>query len=97
VITSPTQARHAIRYVLSNWRRHREDRDGLAATWLVDPFSSGILFPDWLELQGQPWMWPMRDTYDPLVVRRPQSWLLREGWMRAGGPISAREVPGDRR
>jgi len=96
VITSPTQARNAIRYVLSNWRRHKEDRSGLAATWLVDPFSSGILFSDWLELQDQPWMWPMRDTYDPLVVRAPRSWLLAEGWKRAGGPISAREVPGER-
>jgi len=97
VITSPTQARNAIRYVLSNWRRHKEDREGLPSTWLVDPFSSGILFPDWLELQDQPWMWPLRDTYDPLVVRTPRSWLLAEGWKRAGGPISAREVPGERR
>ncbi len=97
VITSPTQARNAIRYVLSNWRRHKEDREGLPSTWLVDPFSSGILFPDWLELQDRPWMWPIRDTYDPLVVRTPESWLLREGWRRAGGPISAREVPGEQR
>jgi len=97
LITSPTQARNAIRYVLSNWRRHKEDRQGLPSTWLVDPFSSGILFPDWLELQDQPWMWPLRDTYDPLVVRTPRSWLLAEGWKRAGGPISAREVPGERR
>jgi len=93
VITTPTRAHHAIRYVLSNWRRHKEDRCGLAATWLVDPFSSGILFPDWLELQDRPWMWPIRDTYDPLVVCRPESWLLREGWTRGGGPISARDVP----
>ncbi len=97
VITSPTQARNSIRYVLSNWCRHKEDREGLASTWLVDPFSSGILFPDWLELQDQPWMWPMRDTYDPLVVRSPRSWLLAEGWKRAGGPISAREVPSKQR
>jgi len=93
VITSPTQARNSIRYVLSNWRRHKEDREGLASTWLVDPFSTGILFPDWLELQDRPWMWPIRDSYDPLVVRRPESWLLREGWTRGGGPISARDVP----
>ena len=97
LITSPTQARNAIRYVLSNWRRHKEDREGLPSTWLVDPFSSGILFPDWLELQDRPWMWPIRDTYDPLVVRTARSWLLAEGWKRAGGPISAHEVPGERR
>lgn len=40
-------------------------------------------------------MWPIRETYDPLVVRRPQTWLLREGWKRQGS-ISAREVPGKR-
>jgi REP element-mobilizing transposase RayT len=93
VIRTPTQARHAIRYVLSNFRKHGEDRDGLSSTWLVDPFSTGILFPDWQELQDQAWMWPIRATYDPLVVRRPQGWLLREGWKRGGGPISARDVP----
>jgi len=94
VITSPTRARHAIAYVLNNWRKHNEDRSGQARTWLVDPFSSGSQFPDWLELQDRPWMWPVRETYDPMVVRRPASWLLREGWKRGGGAISARDVPG---
>jgi REP element-mobilizing transposase RayT len=93
VITTPTRARHAISYVLGNWRKHGEDRHGQASAWLVDPFSTGILFPDWQELLDQPWMWPIRETYDPLVVRRPRSWLLREGWKRGGGPISARDVP----
>jgi len=58
VITTPTRARHVLGYVLGNWRKHGEDRDGLARTWLVDPFSSAILFPDWKELEDQPWMWP---------------------------------------
>ena len=93
VITSPTRARHAIGYVLSNWRKHGEDQQGLASTWLVDPFSTGILFPDWKELEDKAWMWPIRATYDPLVVRRPRTWLLAEGWKLAGGAISAREVP----
>lgn len=93
VITTPTRARRAISYVLGNWRKHGEDREGLPSTWLVDPFSSGISFPDWKELEDQEWMWPLRETYDPLMVRRPQSWLLRDGWKKAGGPISARDVP----
>jgi REP element-mobilizing transposase RayT len=96
VIRSPRQARHVISYVLNNWRRHSEDQRGLASTWLVDPFSSGISFPDWVEREGESWMWPIRETYDPLVVRRPQSWLLREGWRKAG-TVSYREVPGPRR
>jgi len=97
VITTPTRAHRALGYVLSNWRHHNEDRQGVASTWLVDPFSSGILFPDWKELEGEAWMWPIRETYDPMMVRRPQSWLLREGWKRGGGAISARDVPGERR
>jgi REP element-mobilizing transposase RayT len=94
VITTPTQARHALGYVLGNWRHHHEDQQGLPSTWLVDPFSSAISFPDWAELEGRPWMWPIRDGYDPLMVRRPTSWLLREGWKLGGRAISARDVPG---
>jgi REP element-mobilizing transposase RayT len=95
VITSPTRARHALSYVLSNWRRHGEDRRGLASTWVVDPYSSAISFPDWKELAEKAFMWPMRETYEPLMVRRPQSWLLSEGW-RLCGSISARDVPSRR-
>jgi hypothetical protein len=92
VIRTPTQARNSLSYVLNNWRHHSEDRGALSATWLVDPFSTGILFPDWNERQDEPWMWPMRETYDPLIVRRPTTWLLAEGWKKAG-PISCHEIP----
>ena len=95
VITSPTRMRHALSYILNNWRKHCEDRQGLASTWLVDPYSSGIAFPDWKELEGKAFMWPVRATYDPLVVRRPQSWLAREGWKRCGS-ISVHDVPSKR-
>src|SRR5215475_227325 len=53
VITSPTRAHHALSYVLGNWRHHGEDQQGQARTWLVDPFSSGISFPDWKELEDK--------------------------------------------
>lgn len=76
-------------------RKHREDQGRLASTWLVDPFSSGISFPDWKELEDKDVMWPIRATYDPLVVRRPASWLLREGW-KLRGEISGRDVPSRR-
>ena len=84
--------RNLIRYVLCNWRHHGEDREGLPSAWLADPFSSAISFPDWAELEGKALMWPLRETYDPLMVRRPAGWLLREGWKREG-TISARDVP----
>ena len=95
VITSPTRARHAIAYVLGNWRKHGEDQHGAARSWLVDPFSSAISFPGWKELEDKPFMWPIRETYDPLFVRMPESWLLREGWKLCGS-ISAHDVPSKR-
>jgi hypothetical protein len=96
VIKSPRQARNTLSYVLNNWRKHREDQAGPPATWLVDPFSSGISFPDWKEMEGRDVMWPVRDGYEPLMVRRPTSWLLREGWKKSGA-VSALEVPSLRR
>jgi len=95
VIKSPTRARHALSYVINNWRKHGEDQRGAARTWVVDPFSTGILFPGWQELEGKAFMWPMRETYDPLIVRRPASWILREGWKRAGS-IIVHDVPSKR-
>jgi hypothetical protein len=43
-----------------------------------------IVFPDGQELQDKAWMGPIRETYDPLVVFRPRTWLLSEGWKLAG-------------
>jgi len=96
VITSPRRARHALGYILGNWRKHKEDQQGLASTWLIDPFSTAILFPDWKELQDKALMWPIRTTYDPMIVFRPRTWLLAEGWKLGGGVISARDVPSKR-
>ncbi len=96
VIRSPTQARHALSYILNNWRKHVEDRSGVLSAWLVDPFSSGCLFADWQEFSDNDVLWELPSTYEPLIVVPPQSWLLREGWKLAG-TISAREVPSKRR
>ena len=50
------------------------------------------LFEGWKELDGATKSWPLRDTYDPLVVYLPKTWLLREGWRRHG-LIRVGEVP----
>jgi len=94
VIRSPRYARNVLAYVLSNWRKHREDQHGLARSWLVDPFSTAVLFAGWKELEGQP-PWTIRAGYQPLIVTAPQSWLLTAGWRRHGA-ISVHEVPGRR-
>jgi len=93
VITSPTQAHRTIRYVLSNWRRHGEDRVGVAKTWLVDPFSTGSAFDGWAERRDPRVRWPGCEDGEALRVVLPRTWLLAVGWKRIG-EISARTVPG---
>jgi REP element-mobilizing transposase RayT len=93
IITTPTRARHALNYVINNWRKHREDRADMARSWKIDPFSTAVMFPGWEEYGEQAFLWRGPPTYDPLVVYQPRSWLLREGYLRGGPPISVREVP----
>ena len=93
IITTPTQARNTLAYVLNNWRKHQDDRARYARTWNVDPFSTGALFWGWKERDGATLFWRLRDTYEPLMVFLPRTWLLREGWKRGGGLIGFREVP----
>ena len=93
IITSPRQARHALNYVLGNWRKHKEDRAPKLADWKIDWFSSAVMFPGWAEYDDEAFLWRGPDTYDPLVVYQPRTWLLRAGWKKGGPPISYREVP----
>jgi len=95
VIRTPKQARHELAYVLNNWRKHGEDRRGTARSWKIDPFATGWLFQGWKERQDEPFAWKLRDTYDPMPVWWPKTWLLTEGWRRHG-LISIHEVPGAR-
>ena len=91
ILKSPTQVRNAVRYVLCNWRHHGADR---GRTWLVDPFSSGVRFAGWKELEGRLWFWKPPPTYEQMLTWLPKTWLLAHGWQRIGA-ISARDVPGE--
>ena len=95
IIETPRQARRALAYVLNNWRKHREDRADHTRTWNVDPFSTGVGFLGWKEREDAEVLWKIRESYDPLVVYLPRTWLLRVGWMKHGR-ISWDEVPGPR-
>ncbi len=94
-LTTPRAVRHALSYVLNNWRHHHEDRASFARTWRVDPYSSGVAFPDWKELEDSPFLYRPPPTYFPLLVWRPRTWLLAKGWQQFHPLISVREVPGD--
>lgn len=93
IIQTPTQARNAIAYALGNWRHHGEDRGEIARTWKFDWFSSAVSFTGWAEY-GQP-DFPRQgpDSYIPLRVDPPRTWLLSVGWRRGGPPISCTDVP----
>jgi REP element-mobilizing transposase RayT len=92
IITTRKQARHTLNYVLNNWRKHREDQGQLQRTWKVDPFSTGAQFGGWKELEDAVVMWPLPETYRPLVVYLPRTWLLTDGWQMYG-LLRTREVP----
>jgi putative transposase len=90
VLQTPRQVRACVAYVLNNWRRHREDR-GRGRRWMLDPFSSGISFGGWKELDGVFGFRPP-PGYSSLIVWFPKTWLLSTGW-RKHGRIGAFEVP----
>ena len=77
-ITSPTQARNAISYIVNNWRHHRCDR---YRDWRTDPYSSAHA------------LWSLPQHAERLPVVRPATWLLTDGYKR-GDPIHPDEVPG---
>jgi REP element-mobilizing transposase RayT len=86
IIKNRRQARHALAYVLNNWRKHRES--DFEPSWEIDPFSSASSFDGWREAIEP---WPA--SYQPLPVWKPKVWLLSEGW-KIYGLISTTEVPG---
>jgi REP element-mobilizing transposase RayT len=95
IITSPRQARHALSYTLNNWRKHKEDQGFPMREWKIDWFSSAAMFPGWAEYppyEEDPFLCCAPETYDPLIVYQPRTWLLREGWKKSSS-ISCQEVP----
>jgi putative transposase len=91
VLDTPRRARHALAYVLNNWRRHREDVAGSSQRRAaVDPYSSAISFDGWRD-HATPFAFPR--GYEPLAVSPPSCWMLTTGWRRHGA-IDLREVPG---
>ena len=55
IIKNRRQARHALAYVLNNWRRHGEHRVKELRGFAIDPFSSAINFDGWREPMDVHW------------------------------------------
>jgi len=91
IITSRRRARHALAYVLNNWRKHKEHREPMLRNHAIDPFSSGPSFEGWRDVGDALDVLP--DSYEPLPVWHPKTWLLAEGW-KLYGLIATAETPG---
>jgi hypothetical protein len=79
VLSTPSEVRRAIAYVLLNFRKHLRASPG------IDPRSSASAFDGWAGAPDRP------GFYGP--VARPRTWLGAIGWRRAGGPITFDEAP----
>lgn len=86
ILETPTEVRRALVYVINNARRHGPGREWLAWDW-IDPCSSACYFDGWT--LGKPR--PPDEGPRPCVA--PATWLLAEGWRRAGGLIAPDETP----
>jgi REP element-mobilizing transposase RayT len=78
-LRTPRETRFALRYVLSNFRKHGQRTSG------VDPCSSGAWFDGFRER--------LPPAHGPPVVVRARTWLARRGWRRFG-LLSVCDAPG---
>ena len=89
-LTTPTEVRNAILYVLNNAKHHAAEQGAAWPARRVDPCSSARWFPGW----RVPVESPRLDGPSPTVA--PSTWLLRVGWMKAGGLLDPAALPGGR-
>ncbi len=80
-LTSPRQVRNTLVYVLQNGWKHGHVRPGA-----LDAYSSADVFTGFSDAISRP---PPEDDFAP----RPASWLLRIGWLRAGGKLRVTDRP----
>ena len=89
-IRTSRHARHALAYVLNNWRRHREDfynQHTMKAQ--LDPYATGLAFTGW---SGAP-RFTLPKDYTPLPVSPPATQFLRRDWKHYG-LVDLFETPG---
>jgi putative transposase len=77
-LTTPTEVRNALQYVLLNARHHAANEGIVLPRGWIDPRSTAAIFDGWRE----PPLAPQR--FSDYGTSPPQTWLLREGWRRHG-------------
>ncbi len=91
-LRSPRETRSALVYVLQNGRHHPMGFGmGAVPVTCLDAASSAPWFTDWKE-RGI----PRAPPEDEPLVTPPRTWLLREGWHKAGA-ISVYDAPAQKR
>ncbi|MBL8898295.1 MAG: transposase [Planctomycetes bacterium] len=76
VISTPTQARNALRYVLQNGKKH-----GVVPQQSIDLCSSAPVFDGWIE---RPSIASIASALAIATVAPASTWLLTTGWRRDG-------------
>jgi putative transposase len=86
-LASPQEVRNALVYVLANFRKHASRGIPQGA----DPCSSAAWFHGWrgIDVQrGPPPLaarpWPLGKDDEEVPVSKPETWLLRHGFLKAG-------------
>jgi REP element-mobilizing transposase RayT len=92
-LKSPREVRNALVYVLANFRKH----SSRPVPRGVDPCSSGPWFRGWLRAEARPPPLagrapPVAPADEDIPVALPTTWLLREGFLKAGR-VSLDEAP----
>ena len=74
-LRTPREVRHALCYVLHNWKKQ------VPGALRLDPCSSACWFDGW---RGPRPRWSLPPAGAPPPVRAPRTWLLARGWRRLG-------------
>ena len=88
ILKTPRQVRHALAYVLNNFRKHREVLGDVPRT-LTDEYSSAPFFDGFKGIKTKP------QSLDDAPITEPHTWLIKKGWRRYS-LIAPWEVPGVR-
>ena len=83
-LRTPTEVRHAVRYVLLNQRHHISRSGARPSGAVLDPYSSAAWFDGWKApvRAYEPWQRELLAT--PRPTASPTAWLLTTGWKRRG-------------
>ena len=103
-LSSPTQVRNALVYILFNHRKHANAGALMSGDvkYTLDAFSSAAWFEGWApNARPPPELIALARSHSPPdTASRPRTWLAQQGWMqgliaggRKGGPIRFDELP----